>query len=245
MTEKVTGYFNIFESGSNLLDLLDVTYQRLFIATPEDDYYKRMLENIIKVNNNEDEPLCNEKLRKAVVDLREEVDAEHKSNNNNITCDDLYQSPMKNKDVSTINDSVYNESDEKVDMISDSRKQIDQRNDPIKETHIVEVVSTLSIGVGLLEPDIIRIISQDITDLVTHVLTNKSEQLSMKILSPLNTKQSKMFVIGLQCESVGFNRNIVCMSIDSRNSVRNHSRIGPQGVNKDIFSPSKTQLPTC
>ena len=31
------------------------------------------------------------------------MDVEHKRNINNITCNDLYQYPMKNKDVSTIN----------------------------------------------------------------------------------------------------------------------------------------------
>ena len=34
VTEKVTSYFNIFESGRNLLDQLDVTYQPAFMATP-------------------------------------------------------------------------------------------------------------------------------------------------------------------------------------------------------------------
>ena len=71
MTEKVTSYFNIFECGRNILDQLGVTHQRAFMATPEDDYYKEMLKNLIKVNNNEGEPLCNEKLRQAVIDLRE------------------------------------------------------------------------------------------------------------------------------------------------------------------------------
>ena len=53
---------------------------------------------------------------------------------------------MKNKDVSKINDSVYYELDEQVDTISDSRKQVDPINDPIKETHIVDGVHTLSVG---------------------------------------------------------------------------------------------------
>ena len=100
------------------------------------------------------------------------MDVEHKRNK--ITCDDLYQSPMKQKDVSTIDDSVYNDLYEHVDTISDFIKLVDPRNDPIKETHIVDGVSTLSIRVGPLEPAVIRIIGQDITDLVTHVLTNSS-----------------------------------------------------------------------
>ena len=52
VTETVTSYFNIFKCGRNLFDRLDVTYQQAFMATPaENDYYKEMLKNIIKVNN--------------------------------------------------------------------------------------------------------------------------------------------------------------------------------------------------
>ena len=101
------------------------------MATPaENDYYKEMLKNLIKVNN-EGGKLCNEKLQQAVIDLRAEMNLENKRNINNITCGDLYQYPMKNKEVSTINDFIYNESYEHVDTISDSRKQVDARNDPI------------------------------------------------------------------------------------------------------------------
>ena len=32
--EKGTSYFNIFECGINLLDQIDVTYQRAFMASP-------------------------------------------------------------------------------------------------------------------------------------------------------------------------------------------------------------------
>ena len=100
VTEKVASYFKIFECGRNILDRLGVTYQRSFMATlAQEDYYKDMLKNIIKVKNNEGGPLCNEKLQQAVIDLREEMYVEHERNINNITCDDLYQSPMKKKDI--------------------------------------------------------------------------------------------------------------------------------------------------
>ena len=36
VNHKVTSYFNILECGRNLLDQLDVTYQRAFMAPPED-----------------------------------------------------------------------------------------------------------------------------------------------------------------------------------------------------------------
>ena len=88
-------YFNISECGRNLLDQLYVMYQQVFMSTSQDKYYTEMLENLIKVNNREGEPLSNERLQQAVINVREETDAEHEHNTNNITCDDSYQSPMK------------------------------------------------------------------------------------------------------------------------------------------------------
>ena len=164
MTEKVANYFNIFECGRNLLDQLDVTYKRAFMATPEDEYYKEMTKSLIKAKN-EGGKLCKEKIRQAVVYLRAELNVEHKRNINNISYDDLYQSTMKNKDVSTINDSEYYESDEHVNTISDSSKQGYASNEPIKETHIVDGINNLSVGVVSVEPSIIGvgIIGQVIT----------------------------------------------------------------------------------
>ena len=62
VTEKVKNYFNIFECGINLLDQIDVTYQRAFMATSEqDEYYKEMTKSLIKANI-EGGKLCNEKI---------------------------------------------------------------------------------------------------------------------------------------------------------------------------------------
>ena len=115
--------------------------------------------------------------------------------------------------------------------------KVDPRNYPIKETRIVDGVCTLSIGVGLLDPALIRIIRQYSTDLVTYDLTGLSNKLSMKIFSLLNTNQSRTFVVGLQCNIVGDIRNIICTSLNSRNSVGGRSRIRTPGVNKYILSP--------
>ena len=135
VTGKVTSYFNIFECGRNLLDQLDVMCQRSFMATPaQDEYYKEMMKSLIKVNIKGGK-LCNEKIQQAVIYLRSELNLEYKRNINNISCDNEYQSPMKKKYVSTINDSVYYESDEHIDTISDSRKQVDVNNKPIKHSH--------------------------------------------------------------------------------------------------------------
>ena len=70
MTQKGTSYFNIFKCGRNLLDQLDVMYQRVFMATLEDEYYKEITKSLIKVNI-EGGKLCNEKIRQALIDLRE------------------------------------------------------------------------------------------------------------------------------------------------------------------------------
>ena len=98
---------------------------------------------------------------------------------------------MKNKDASTISDSEYNESDKHVDTISDSSKQVDAITEPIKDTHIVDGINNLSVGVISVEPAVIviRIIRQGSnqiitnnntsigTNLVTNVLKNSSEKL--------------------------------------------------------------------
>ena len=95
MTEKVKSSFKIFECVQNLLDQLNVMYQRAFMATPtENEYYKEMMKSLTK-SNNDSGKLCNDKLRQAVIDLRAELNVEQERNINNISCDDLYHSPMK------------------------------------------------------------------------------------------------------------------------------------------------------
>ena len=134
--------------------------------------------------------MSNERLQQAVIDVRAETDAEHKLNINNIKCDDSYQYPMKKRYVSTIYDSVYYESDEHVDTISDSYKQVDPRNCPIAENHIVDRVHTLSVRVGLFEP---AVVIEGSIGPVTNVLENLCVDL------PLES----------QCKSVRVNRNIL------------------------------------
>ena len=90
MTEKVKSYFNIFECGRNLLDQLDVTYQRAFMATSAQvEYYREMTKSLIKANTVRDGKICNENIHQAVIDLRAELDLEHERNINNITSKDV------------------------------------------------------------------------------------------------------------------------------------------------------------
>ena len=66
MTKEVICYFNIFQCGMNLLDTLYVMYQQAFMATPQDTYYTNMLENLVKINNQNGEPLSNDNIWQAV-----------------------------------------------------------------------------------------------------------------------------------------------------------------------------------
>ena len=51
VTQKVTSYFNISECCGNILDKLDVTYQRAFMATSAQyEYYKEKTKILIKAN---------------------------------------------------------------------------------------------------------------------------------------------------------------------------------------------------
>ena len=102
---------------------------------------------IIIKSKKESGKLCNEKIQQAFIDLRAELNGEHERNINNISCDDLYPYPMNKKDVSTIKNFVYYELDEHADTISDSSKQVDASNEPIKDTHIVDGINNLSVGV--------------------------------------------------------------------------------------------------
>ena len=118
VTQKDTSYFNISECGRNILDQLEVTYQQAFMATSaQKEYCKEMTKSLIKANIGSDGKICNEKIHRAFIDLRSELDLEHERSINNITSEDVYTSPMKKGKVSTINDLVYCESDEHADTI--------------------------------------------------------------------------------------------------------------------------------
>ena len=158
---------------------------------------------------------------------------------------------MKKKEAKTINDSVYYESDEHTDTISDSSKQVDASNKPIKYTHIVKGINNLSVGIVYVDPAVIGvgIIGQGITqgvingrtnigsNIVTYILTNSSKQLFETNTIQLNSLQSEMLVIGPQDESVKRTNRIISTPSDSRNiSGDPISRIDTPGVNKDVWS---------
>ena len=134
--------------------------------------------------------MSNENIQKAVGKVIEETKAEFERNYKNITCDTSYQSPILKKDVFTINDLVYYESDENVDTISDSSKQINVSNEPIKETYIVDRVCNLSVRVVSVNPAVIRV--RIIGQGITQVVINWGMSISSNIVTDVLPDSSKI-----------------------------------------------------
>ena len=154
---------------------------------------------------------------------------------------------MKKKVKKEIDNSVYHESDEHSDTISDSSKQVDTSNKPITYTQIVEGVNNLSvrivsvkpavIGVGIIERGIPQGVISGRTSIVKNIVTNISSDSNKKIIETntfqLNSLQSETLVIGSQDESMKSTNRIISTPSYSRNIKGNRiSRIDTPGVNK-------------
>ena len=77
--------------------------------------------------------------------------------------DTSFKSPIQKKDISTINYYGYNESNDQVDPISDSKERVDLVSNSIVDTQITHGIQKLSIRIITFEPVVIR------KDLVTSV----------------------------------------------------------------------------
>ena len=101
MIVKGTNYFNIFYCGRNLLDQLDVTYQRSFMASTVQEeyytllarerYYDHLTKCVINSNVGSDGTIKNDTLNQAITDLKSEEEAGHEHNINNMTQVDEYK----------------------------------------------------------------------------------------------------------------------------------------------------------
>ena len=120
LSDKGSSYFNIFECGGNLLDQLDVTYQRAFtayeatstvpkgfyqISLARQRYYDMCANNIEEKNVGMDK----EELLKAIAHVKSEDEEVHERNIENMIQEDYYKSPWKNKDATvatTVNNTL-------------------------------------------------------------------------------------------------------------------------------------------
>ena len=148
---KEASYFNIFECGRNLLDQLDVIYQRAFTASekmssvptgyyelsPARDRYYDIQADHIKENN---VGMEKNEIRKAISHVKLEDEEEHEHNIKNVVQDDDYKSPWKIRDATVATGlktvTYSNDLDEK----PAARKEpiIDTQNlkEPIKGSHL-------------------------------------------------------------------------------------------------------------
>ena len=105
---KYFNAFNLFECGRNILDRLDVSYERACMVTPREEYFTKMLDSLPKHNHSHSTPLSSKKLQKAVSRVMEEEEKYAKRNVNNVTTDNLFQSPVtinaQNKDANMTNE---------------------------------------------------------------------------------------------------------------------------------------------
>ena len=110
---------------------------------------------------------------------------------------------MKNKDVSTINYSVYYELDEHADTISDSIKQVDASNKPMKDTHIVDGINNLSVGVVSVEPAVIGVVI--IGQGITQGVINRGTSIDRNIVTDVLTDYGKILFETNTFNSIRFN----------------------------------------
>ena len=59
--------FNIFKCGRNILDRLDVSYERACITTPKEEYFTEMLDHLIEHNCCHGTQMSNKNLREVVI----------------------------------------------------------------------------------------------------------------------------------------------------------------------------------
>ena len=94
---KYFNAFNVLKCGIKLLDRLDMSYERACMVTERKVYFTNMLESILDYNTRHDTPLSSKNIPEEVIRFmsgteEEEKDAKH--NVNNVTMDNLFQSPI-------------------------------------------------------------------------------------------------------------------------------------------------------
>ena len=153
MSDKGSSYFNILKCGRNLLDQLNVTYQRAFTSSTKpstatkgyyqlsparERFYDIMSDQILEKNDGIDKV----EIRKAVAHVKSNEEAEHERNIENMIQDDDYKSPRKNNDA-TVATTVSNALDDTGDTYlnsydtSDSSKHVETSKEPIKDTQTI------------------------------------------------------------------------------------------------------------
>ena len=94
---KEPSYFNMFECGNIILNMIDAMCQRACMATPIDKYYTKMYKTLVDHNDRNDAPVSTEKIQQEMRKLitKEEADARNiTSDAHNATADNFCQTPV-------------------------------------------------------------------------------------------------------------------------------------------------------
>ena len=97
-----------------------------------------MSDNIEEKNGRSEGTINKEELRKAIIILKSEEEAGHECNIDNMTQEDDYKSPWKNKYATMVNntldDTAFTFLNSFQDDTSDSSKLVETSKEPIKDT---------------------------------------------------------------------------------------------------------------
>ena len=83
-------YFNIFECAVNLLNRIDTTCKRAYMATPRDKYYTELYRTITDFNDPNGAPFSNDNIRD---EIRRRI-VEEEAETHNVTVDTFSQTPV-------------------------------------------------------------------------------------------------------------------------------------------------------
>ena len=101
-----------------------------------------MANSLIEANVQSDRTITDEELHKAITILKSEMETDNERNIHNMTQVDDYKSPWKDKDSTTVNDTVndtaYTFLNSWNDDTSDSSKQFETSMEPIKDTQKIK-----------------------------------------------------------------------------------------------------------
>ena len=106
MTNYVNA-FNVLECGRKLLDRLDVSYERVCMATPREAFFTEMWNSLLRNNHLRGTPLSSKNLQEAVRRVMEEEQKYAERNVNNVTTDTLFQSTVTINAQNTDANMIY------------------------------------------------------------------------------------------------------------------------------------------
>ena len=97
VTYDVLNYFNafnVFGCIGKILDILYVSYERAFVATPKEEYFGEMLDQLIEHNHHHGTQMSNEKFQEAFIRVMEYEEKDSESNVNKVSNDNLFWYPI-------------------------------------------------------------------------------------------------------------------------------------------------------